>query len=946
MVTKQQARRDPAEELKGRDFSSPSVHVNELGWDFQHQRTAWNGHSGNIILILSPDHRILEFNQEAERVFGVTRREVLGCDYFELFLPPEVRPLIAADIEKVLRGEPTVGYENAVISRNGSRRQMLWNVCRLTMGNDEPIGIVAVGQDITDRRRSERALREAVGLLDMIYASAPIGLGFVDREFRFVRINEALCEIDGSSVADHLGRTVAEVVPALWRQLEPYYRKALLGETVTNLEVSGETSKAPGQHRHWLVSYFPVRDQGTDVLGIGIIVNEVTEHKQAEADIQFLLDLSERVRKADDAVRLLDAVTADLGRHLRASRCFFVEGKADDEDFTIERDYHADCESVAGCYSMREFGTQVDQEAKSGRTIVVIDVSRDSRTLAYVENYRHVGVSAYVSAPLLRDGGLVSTLTVGSPVPRDWAPREVALVETVAERTWLTVEKLRLDAALRDSEERFRALVAATAQIVWTTNAAGDVVEDSPTWNAFTGQEFDQFQGEGWLAAYHPDDHERILFNWRRALTENCPLDAEYRLLRADGEYRWTSVRAVPLWNTDGAIRGWVGMNVDITANKQAEEALRRLNAELEDRVVERTAELNESRERLADILSTASDAIITIDRDGRIESANTATERMFRYSAKELIGQSIGLFMPSIGRDDQVGPWIRRQPTGPEYALEANREVQLQRRDGSRFPASLSISEVRHLGIFTLILHDLTRRKELEREVLEIASLEQQSIGQELHDGVGQELTGLSMMADALLKNLGQQSSDQIVLAAKVAAGLERIHQQVRDLSRGLIPVSIDPEGLGAALEDLAARTNEQTGIACTWVGSTSIRMEDSVTASHLFRIAQEAIANALRHGDAQHVTISLAEQHDGQLALTIRDDGAGIDDLLDNTKGLGIHLMRNRASLIGGQLTIERGHDGGTVVTCRFPHADPVGRHRQRDQNDFTTFQTEVAR
>jgi PAS domain S-box-containing protein len=129
----------------------------------------------------------------------------------------------------------------------------------------------------------------------------------------------------------------------------------------------------------------------------------------------------------------------------------------------------------------------------------------------------------------------------------------------------------RSESALRQSAEQFRALVEASAQIVWATDAAGQVVEDSQSWRAFTGQSYEERQGSGWLNAYHPDDQNRIRTNWQKAIAGNTILDAQYRLRRHDGQWRWTQVRAVPLLAADGSTRGWVGMNTDITERKQAE---------------------------------------------------------------------------------------------------------------------------------------------------------------------------------------------------------------------------------------------------------------------------------------------------------------------------------------------------------------------------------------
>ncbi|SDL91395.1 PAS domain S-box-containing protein [Catalinimonas alkaloidigena] len=135
-------------------------------------------------------------------------------------------------------------------------------------------------------------------------------------------------------------------------------------------------------------------------------------------------------------------------------------------------------------------------------------------------------------------------------------------------------ERQQAEEAIRTSEARFRALVDAAAQIVWTTGAQGDVVEDSPSWRAFTGQSYEAWKGFGWLEVLHPDDRERVAGEWQRAVDSRSPLATEYRLWHHSGEWRWTAVRASPVYSPHGELEAWVGMNTDITERKQIEQAL------------------------------------------------------------------------------------------------------------------------------------------------------------------------------------------------------------------------------------------------------------------------------------------------------------------------------------------------------------------------------------
>jgi len=284
-----------------------------------------------------------------------------------------------------------------------------------------------------------------------------------------------------------------------------------------------------------------------------------------------------------------------------------------------------------------------------------------------------------------------------------------------------------------------------------------------------------------------------------------------------------------------------------------------------------------------------------------------------------ELIGQNINLIMPSSFREAHDGYPSSYSKTGIKRVIGGMRELPARRRDGTIFPIELSVSEVRvgKRSSFTGIIHDLTRRKALEGQVLEVSAQEQQRIAQELHDGVGQQLTGLSLLADALAQRVPQSLPSEHALAVKLTRGLEDTHQQVRALSRGLIFTDVDPEALRVALQDLVRRTTDQTGVECTLTFPRKIRLKDSMTAKHLYRIVQEAVSNALRHGRARHIWVRLRSAN-GHLQLSVRDDGVGVSETSDGGQGMGIPTMRYRANMISGILQVRAAKNGGTLVTC----------------------------
>ena len=188
-------------------------------------------------------------------------------------------------------------------------------------------------------------------------------------------------------------------------------------------------------------------------------------------------------------------------------------------------------------------------------------------------------------------------------------------------------------------------------------------------------------------------------------------------------------------------------------------------------------------------------------------------------------------------------------------------------------------------------------------------------------HDSAGQELTGLRQVARTLLDGLREHKSPEAPLAHKLVEGLQRVLSQIRAISRNLIPVEVDSQGLTSSLADLAGRISELHGITCTFDQSRSVSLDDHQTATQLFRIAQEAIANAIRHGEARKIIISLGQEQ-GRTTLQIRDDGVGIPSQKPATAGIGLPIMQYRARLINANFSVAPAPNRGTLVTCTVSH------------------------
>jgi PAS domain S-box-containing protein len=329
---------------------------------------------------------------------------------------------------------------------------------------------------------------------------------------------------------------------------------------------------------------------------------------------------------------------------------------------------------------------------------------------------------------------------------------------------------------------------------------------------------------------------------------------------------------------------------------------------------------------RLADIVQASDDAVISKALDGTVVSWNPGAEKVYGYAAAEMLGGPImRLCLP-----EQAGEMRRDlERVGRGEPVE-HFDAARVRKDGRRIIVSLRLSPLRGPGGEVVgassIARDVTEHRALQREVLEIAGREQRRIGQDLHDGIGQELTGLAMLAQRLAGELAAKALPGAAAADKIVDGLEQALRHVRALSKGLVPVEVDSEGLMVALAELADRTGELNGVACTFRCAEPVRVQDNATATHLYRMTQEALTNALKHGRARHIAIRL-EQRDGRTTLEVEDDGVGIAAAGGEATGSGLRIMRYRAALIGAKLTVGPASPHGTCVTCTLPHDPQAG-------------------
>ncbi|MGA3179132.1 MAG: ATP-binding protein [Verrucomicrobiota bacterium] len=392
--------------------------------------------------------------------------------------------------------------------------------------------------------------------------------------------------------------------------------------------------------------------------------------------------------------------------------------------------------------------------------------------------------------------------------------------------------------------------------------------------------------------------------------------------------------------------RANAALQSEVMERTRAQANLKLLNEILEERVAERStaaetraAELARSESALRQqkgilqsMLNSMGDGVIVADARGEILLCNPACERFMRAGMGEVSPQrwmeEMETHSPEGMMDRSAARHVFLRAMGGEVINGA--EFFLRGANGSEgiwlSATGRPLMDEKGNGQGgVVVLSDITARKLLEKQIAEISDREQRRIGQDLHDGLCQHLVSVAFAGELLREKLARQ---KLAEAAQAEAIVEMVNDgisEARNLARGLYPVRLEVDGLASALEELAAATQARTGILCRFCCDAPVCIFDEVAGSNLYRIAQEAVNNAVKHADCRAISIGLGAVEE-EVTLTIKDDGAGFPGGAGHGGGMGISIMNYRAKMIGASLEIRPGAGGGTIVICSFHNEDVV--------------------
>jgi two-component system, cell cycle sensor histidine kinase and response regulator CckA len=688
-------------------------------------RTLVDRSSDGIEVIDPGTGRFLDVNETACQRLGYTREELLALRV------PDIDPVgvtfdsWAKNVQEIRQaGFKIIAGQHR--RKDGSTFPVEINVRYVTLERDY---LIAAVRDITERKKLEAEVVMREQRLNAFFTAAPAGLALLDRQLRFVQINETVAKVNGLSVKNHLGKTVREVLPELASTVEPLLQQVLAtGEPKLNIEVAGETPSQPGVLRHWLESFFPTLGEDGKPEGVGAIFVEITERKLAD----------EKVRQLSHAVEQspVSVVITDIKGNIEYVNRKFTE--------------------LTGYSAVEVFG-------KNSRILKSGEMPAET----YQQLWKTISKGGTWSGEFhnrKKNGELYWESASISPISDDDGKptHYVAVKEDMTERR-------RAENALRESEERFRQVAENINEVFWMTDPTmHEIIYVSPAYEKIWGRSCESLYASprDWLEAIHSEDREPIIKAAAEMQTSGL-YDVEYRIIRPDKKVCWIHDRAFPVRNAAGEFYRIVGTAEDITERKLAESALRT------------------SEERFRLVTENASDLISVINNEGVIRFQSPSVERILGYKPEDWFNRNAFEFVHPEDVPVATAALQRKvnEPDRPPILVD----FRMRHHDGSwRIMQVIgqSIPNQKNEGFIVLNSRDITENRKLEEQFRQSQKME--AFGQ-LAGGVAHDfnniLAVIQMQAGMLRmeQDLSQNQTDY-------ATEIEKASQRAADLTRQLL--------------------------------------------------------------------------------------------------------------------------------------------------------------
>ncbi len=578
--------------------------------------------SDDAIISKNLDSIITSWNAAAQRLFGYSANETIGRSV-TMLMPDDRKNEEVALLERIRRSERVEHFETVRQRRDGSLFEVSLTVSPVKDAEGRIVGATKIVRDISDRKKQQGALRMSEERFRLLACNAPVGIFLSNERGGCMFVNARWSEMAGLPPEQAEGSGwIAAVHPEDRERVAAGWQQAV---ERAHPSVSEFRFLRPDGSVVWVHGSAVRFDNGGTFHGYLGSCLDITQRKQAELQTKFLHDLGDRLAVLGDPARIRSAAQVALGEHLGANRCFFVEINTEETGGSISDDWHRPgLDSLAGRHLLSQYGSRDLRDRIARQQFSVFDVWLHHSTRTQRERFSSLDIRSLATAAFWQDGRWVYSLVVTSAEPRHWTQAEMELVEDVAARVGPIIEQARASQALRQSERLYRAIGESINYGIWVCGPDGHNLYASDSFLKLVGLTQQQCSEFGWAGILHPDEVAATTAAWRECLRTGSFWEREHSVKGADGRWHPILARGVPVRDENGRIQHWVGINLDISAIKEVQNAARR----------------GENQLRL--VTDHASVFLAHCDRQHRFKFVNQPYAERHMLTREEIIGHHV----------------------------------------------------------------------------------------------------------------------------------------------------------------------------------------------------------------------------------------------------------------------------------------------------------------
>jgi PAS domain S-box-containing protein len=724
---------------------------------------------------------------------------------------------------------------------------------------------------------------QALEMLETLTKQMAVPVTRCSRDMRYLWANEVYANWIRRPLSEIVDRPISEVLGNnAFEALRAHFHRVLSGEKVH----CEQEAVFLGIGLRWIsADYTPTLDAQGNVDGWVAVLVDITERKRADEAIrESEMRYRTMVETANEGVWLLDS-------------------------------------TLHNSYVNRQMAEMLGYEPGEmlGRSVFDFYFPEDVERKKQVLTRRQQGLREQIEDRLRRrDGSELWVRLAATPVFKGNGEFDGALA-MVCDIT----ERKRAEEAVRESEQRFGLLADNAPVLIWMSDTDKLCTYVNRRWLDFTGRSLHSQLRNGWAEAVHSEDLQHCMDTYTQAFDRREQLQMEYRVRRHDGEYRWIFDTGVPRYNHDGSFAGYIGIAVDVTERKTAEEALHHLNRTLE----EQAALLQTRQEFLRNFVKNVPAGVAMLDRDMRYLQVSDRFCADYSIDSSQVLGRSHYELFPDI--PDRWKELHHRALEGETLRAEEDR---WDREGGTiwvRWEMRPWWNSNGSQGGVLLFAEDITRIKRSEetlskvnQKLIQAHEEERTRIARELHDDICQRIALLAVRLDDFRHGHPESPSELRRELGQASEEVQDLGSDLQALSHRLHSSKLEYLGLAAAAAGFCKEYSAQQGVEIDFQSEGIPEQPSEEISICLFRVLQEAVQNAAKHSGSRHLQVSL-KNGSREIELKVYDSGIGFElEKAFQKQGLGLTSMRERMKLVNGELSIESGLQRGTTVCARVSY------------------------